>query len=44
MEIVAAKYDIADVNEVAEAQMHLTPQQRKELKLLLRQFPKQFYG
>ena len=42
--ILAAKYDVADVDQVVDTQEHLTPTQRHELKLLLRQFPKLFSG
>ena len=43
-EILAAKYDVANVDEVADAQHHLTPKQCHELKFLLRQFPILFSG
>ena len=43
-EILSARYDKASTDEVADNQLHLTPKQRQELKLLLRQFPKLFSG
>jgi hypothetical protein len=41
-EISAAKYKVANVDQVADAQTHLMPTQRHKPKLLLRQFPKLF--
>ena len=43
-EVLATKYNVADVNKVADAQVHLMPTQRHKLKSLLRQFPKLFSG
>ena len=43
-EILAAKYDVANVDEVADAQTYLTLLQRKQLKHLFRQFLKLFSG
>lgn len=42
--IKPAEYKKANVEEVAQAQKHLTPKQRNELQELLKQFPKLFSG
>ena len=43
-DIRPAEYKKANVDEVAQAQTHLTQKQRDELRDLLRQFPKLFSG
>jgi hypothetical protein len=41
-EILAAQYERFDVDAVADSQQHLSPTQRHQLKMLLRQFPQLF--
>jgi Aspartyl protease len=43
-EILGAKYDKQDTDQVADQQCHLSPEQREQLKQLLRQFPRLFRG